>query len=212
VTRGELHRARAKARTREEYRYRKWRHYVATKPTGDPLRRKWHALYVSMRDTRKALDRQLRTLPIHEIDREGIDFIKVEEGFVVGLYHDVRGLCTGGCGHLVRPGRCTTADHAKYDHWTAGEWEALLGRDLDRFEAAVRLVARASKVKVTQHMFNAMVSLAFNIGVAGFLTSSVARELRKGSKRGAANAFMLWVKPPELRGRRQREVALFLRS
>jgi lysozyme len=59
-------------------------------------------------------------------------------------------------------------------------------------------------------MFDACVSLAFNIGADGFARSTVAREIRAGNKRAAADAFLNWSHPSELRDRRRRERSLFL--
>lgn len=71
----------------------------------------------------------------------------------------------------------------------------------------------------TQHEFDAMVSLTFNIGVAGFTNSTVLRLHKKGDKAGAARAFGMWnkatvngrlVEMPGLTRRRAAETALYL--
>ena len=68
---------------------------------------------------------------------------------------------------------------------------------------------------ITQNMYDAIISLAYNIGVNGFKRSSVLRLLKQGDKRNAGNAFLLWnmAGGKVLRGlvrRRERERKLFL--
>ena len=68
---------------------------------------------------------------------------------------------------------------------------------------------------ITQNMYDAILSLTYNIGVNGFKKSSVLRLLKQGDKRNAGNAFLLWnmAGGKVLRGlvrRRERERKLFL--
>ena len=68
---------------------------------------------------------------------------------------------------------------------------------------------------ITQNMFDAILSLTYNIGVNGFRRSSVLRLLKQGDKSNAGNAFLLWnmAGGKVLRGlvrRRERERKLFL--
>jgi lysozyme len=64
-----------------------------------------------------------------------------------------------------------------------------------------------------------MVSLAFNIGAAGYRSSTVLRRHRAGAYRAAADAFLLWDKAhvdgqlvtvAGLLNRRKAEMALYL--
>ena len=68
---------------------------------------------------------------------------------------------------------------------------------------------------ITQNMYDAIISLAYNIGVNGFKKSSVLRLLKQGDKENASNAFLLWNKAggKVLKGlvnRRKKERELFL--
>ena len=68
---------------------------------------------------------------------------------------------------------------------------------------------------ITQNMFDAILSLTYNIGVNGFKRSSVLRLLKQGDKQNAADAFLLWNKAggKVLKGlinRRKKERELFL--
>jgi len=66
------------------------------------------------------------------------------------------------------------------------------------------------KVKVNQNQFNALVSLAYNIGINGFRTSTVLRRVNiNPNDPTIANAFMMWTKNKELIGRRKSEVAQY---
>ena len=96
---------------------------------------------------------------------------------------------------------------------TREEGEALFAKEIAKFEDAV---TRAVTVDINQNEFDAMVSLAYNIGIAGFRRSSVLRKLNKGDRTGAAQAFRLWNQGggrvlSGLVSRRMREAALFLK-
>ena len=97
--------------------------------------------------------------------------------------------------------------------WTEAEAEAGLAREIAKFEAAV---SRLVTVSINQNEYDSMVSLAYNIGSAGFARSTVLKRLNKGDKAGAAKAFAMWRHGggrvlPGLVSRRQREAALFLK-
>lgn len=94
---------------------------------------------------------------------------------------------------------------------TEGEATANLREDMAEY---ARGVAAVLARPATQNQFDAMVSLAFNIGLAGFGRSTVLRKFNAGDTAGAAEAFRLWNKAggqvsPGLVRRRAREVALF---
>jgi lysozyme len=76
--------------------------------------------------------------------------------------------------------------------WTIDQCEARFASDVDKFARGVdRLLGEAS---TTGAEFGAMVSLAYNIGLAGFGRSSVLRLHKIGDHKGAARAFGLWNK------------------
>jgi len=68
----------------------------------------------------------------------------------------------------------------------------------DRFSSDLKLFASAVSSAVngiaTQNQFDAMVSLAYNIGRSAFANSTVARKHRAGDYAGAAEAFKLFNK------------------
>jgi hypothetical protein len=66
---------------------------------------------------------------------------------------------------------------------------AILAADLERFGDAVM---QAVGLPLRQHEFDALTSLAFNIGTQAFAASSVARLLRAGDRGRAADAILSW--------------------
>lgn len=96
---------------------------------------------------------------------------------------------------------------------TEQEGEEMFRREIEKFEKAVTL---ACTREPNQYQFDAFVSLAYNIGAAGFRKSSVLRHFNAGNDDKAAAAFALWNKGGGrvLKGlvrRRAAESALFLR-
>jgi lysozyme len=73
-------------------------------------------------------------------------------------------------------------------------------------------------VCITQHQFDALVSFAYNVGTGvvrerrgGMSGSTLLKRINAGeSGQSIRNAFMMWLKPPELKGRRTKEANLYL--
>lgn len=139
--------------------------------------------------------------------QRGIALIKSFESLELKAYPDPG---TGGkpwtigWGHTkgVKPG----------DRITEQQAEAFLTQDLAVFELTVN---SAVKVPVTQSQFDALVSLAFNIGGANFAGSTLVKKLNAGDLSGAADQFPRWkfADGKEMRGlvrRRAAERELFL--
>ncbi|MCC2111163.1 MAG: lysozyme [Hyphomicrobiales bacterium] len=98
---------------------------------------------------------------------------------------------------------------------TDAEADDILSRDLGMFERGVAAAVAGAKGGVTQHEFDALVDLAFNIGLGAFKSSSLLRAYRAGDKATAARKFLDWNKAggrvvPGLTARRKRERAWFL--
>ncbi len=142
------------------------------------------------------------------INAAGLDLIKRNEGLRLEAYQDVAGVWTIGYGHTpASPGQAI--DNA--------EAERLLLNDLN-FAAAIVGDATGT-IHTTDNQFSAMLSLAFNIGITGFRTSSVVRYHQAGDYQTAADSFLLWDKAhvdgqlvvvPGLARRRGEERALYL--
>lgn len=134
---------------------------------------------------------------------KGIKAIALREGTILKGYRDSKGLLTIGVGHLVKPGEPYTLG----GKITQAESDRLLAADLKESEDAINTLV---KVPLAQNQFDALASFIFNIGVGGFKKSSVLRRLNQKDYTGAAKALMMWVKPPEITGRRRQEQKQFL--
>ncbi|WP_310530730.1 lysozyme [Novosphingobium sp.] len=138
-----------------------------------------------------------------QIGAAGLALIKEFEGLELKAYLCPAKVWTigyGSTGPHVTPGQVITEAQA----------DTLLQRDLDRFEDAVAKAAPGA----TQNQFDAMVCLAFNIGIGAFLKSSVLRLHKAGEHRAAAEAFGMWIKGggrvlPGLQRRRAKEADLY---
>lgn len=136
----------------------------------------------------------------------GRAFIAREEGgHQLKAYRCQAGVWTVGVGHTgpeVREGMTITREQS----------ETLFKLDLVRFEATVR--DAAGDVTLHPHEFDALVSLAFNIGAQAFKDSTLARRLRAGDWHATQCQFTAWnraagVFNPGLLARRTRELILF---
>ena len=141
------------------------------------------------------------------------EFIAQEEGLRLEPYRDQAGYPTIGVGHLLS--RDPGADLSRWKPITREEALRLLDEDLERFVAAVR--ETCGELPTDQE--TACVSLAFNIGAAGFKGSELAKMINRGDHDVAvALEWLSWNKitvsgkkrvSEGLLNRRRREVALF---
>lgn len=144
-----------------------------------------------------------------QISDIGRKLIESCEGCKLVAYQDTAGVWTIGYGHTSNAGAPPVTAGMKIHADRADE---ILSADLVQFSDGVnKLLKRVP----TQPEFDAMVSLAFNIGLTNFRSSSVLRLFNQGDIEGAANAFTLWEysggkKVEGLAIRRYREKALFL--
>jgi lysozyme len=144
----------------------------------------------------------------------GIHFVEQNEGRVLKVYRNKRdpaGTLTVGVGHVVLP----VDDLHLGDSITETRCEVFLTYDCAKCEVAIN---GAVDVDLTQNQFDALVSLCFNIGVYGFLHSTVLRDLNAGNLADEKRAFEMWSKDTvegrlvvdkDLLARRDRELALF---
>lgn len=125
----------------------------------------------------------------------GVALIKRFEGFRGVAYLCPAGVPTIGWGTTEG---VTMEDVRNKRSITREEGEQLLMQHLVTYE---RVVQRALG-DCNQHEFDACVSLAYNIGTAGFSGSTVAKAHRRGDKLAACRAFGLWNKAT-VAGKRQ---------
>lgn len=136
----------------------------------------------------------------------GIDLIKRFEGFSAECYVCPAGKRTIGYGHVLAEGEA--------EQISAQEAEALLVKDIASAEEAVN---RLVEVPLSQHQFDALVCLTYNIGNRAFSRSTLLRLLNNGDYMAAAAQFPRWVYASGkllngLRNRREAEQQLFLNN
>jgi lysozyme len=143
---------------------------------------------------------------------QGIALLKRHEGLRLKAYPDP---ASGGEPWTIGYGTTSSAGVGKITRGmtiTEAQAEEMLRKSLLIYE---RGVVKAITRRPTQPQFDAMVSLAYNIGVPRFSTSSVVKHFNAGDIDKAAGAFLLWNKAAGkimsgLTKRRQSERALFL--
>lgn len=139
-----------------------------------------------------------------KVSSKGLDFIMKEEGIRNKMYLDSKGLPTIGIGHLILP----TEKHLLTKTLTDLEVKNLFKKDIARFEAAVN---DAILIPIKQNEFDALVSLAFNIGESGFKKSTLAKRINlRTPDIDIIKAFSMWKNPSVLINRRAREARLYL--
>ena len=117
---------------------------------------------------------------------EGRRLIEAREGVRLKAYRDSVGIWTIGVGHTSAAGPPAVVPGLGI---TAAQASDILSQDLAQFE---RAVAQAVTVPLASHEFDALVSLAFNIGAGAFARSTLVRRLNAGDRAGAAEAFLMW--------------------
>lgn len=116
---------------------------------------------------------------------QGVDFILSYEEFVDHVYKDEAGLDTIGWGHLIRPGETFDVPMSR-DAATA-----LFKRDLGDTERAVR---KFITVYQSQHQFDALVALTFNIGPGALQRSTLRQVILHGMEQEVPRQFLRWNK------------------
>ena len=143
---------------------------------------------------------------VKQISAEGIILICSFEGLELKAYLDSANIWTIGYGTIIRNG----VKVKKGDTCTIEQAKAYMASDLKSFESAVNKV----KVPLNQNQYDALVSLAYNIGVNAFANSTLLKKLNAQDYKGAAAQFDVWnkVKGKVVQGlvnRRAKERKLF---
>jgi len=122
------------------------------------------------------------------VSTAGINLICSFEGLRLNAYDDGVGVWTIGFGTTIYPNGIKVK---KGDTCTEAQAKAYMAHDLKKFESAVN---SAVTVPINQNQFDALVSLAYNIGTSGFKNSTLVKKLNAGDIRGAAAQFDVWNK------------------
>lgn len=116
-----------------------------------------------------------------QLSSKGQRLIEEFEGRRNVAYLDGGGVWTIGVGHTRGVKQGQVATNAQIDAWFAQDTsEAVAG------------VNKAVKVDLSQNQFDALVALAYNIGVGAFAASTLVRKLNEGDDSGAALQFSRW--------------------
>jgi len=131
----------------------------------------------------------------------------VSEGVVDTPYLDSKNVWTVGVGVTKAAGDIDPAAN-KGRTFSMKEIMDMFTKVLVKYEDAVN---NAVKVPLKQHEFDALVHFVYNIGEGGFRRSKLLSNLNAGKKNTAfQTGFHGWLKPPELKGRRDKERAMAL--
>lgn len=137
--------------------------------------------------TQKEVDQLERAITVaigqevRRVSAEGLALIKESEGLRLQAYRcpaDVPTIGYGSTGPHVRMGMTITEAEA----------EDLLVKDLARFEKVIDEIGGA----MTQGQFDALVSLAFNVGGSAVARSTLLTMHKAGDYEGAAKQFARW--------------------
>lgn len=146
-----------------------------------------------------------------KISSKGLELIKEAEGFSSVAYLCPAGIRTIGYGNtFYEDGRKVKLG----EQISKTKAEELLEFVVNKYFADK--VFPLIKVEVNQNQFDALLSLAYNIGFEAFTSSTFLKKLNQGDFIGASEEFLRWDKSKGQRllgltRRRQREKELFLR-
>lgn len=143
------------------------------------------------------------------VSNKGVDLICEFEGKRLSAYDDGVGVWTIGFGTIKYPDGVRVE---KGDTCTLEQAKEYMRHDLIEFEHTVN---SSVKVQLNQNQFDALVSLAYNIGSSAFKSSTLVNKLNIGDYQGAADQFNVWINAGGKRmqglvNRRDREKLLFL--
>ena len=140
-----------------------------------------------------------------KLDESGYSELHKREGLRTKPYLDTRGIPTISLGVTYYPnGRKVTMQDKPLTIEQAGNLAKITA---DKFAFQVDKLLTS---KVNQNQFNALVSIAYNIGINGFKSSSFLKLVNKNpNDPKIKDAIMLWTKNKELIGRRKSEVSQY---
>jgi lysozyme len=141
------------------------------------------------------------------VSPQGIVALAGHEGIVPAPYLDSVGVWTWGVGHTAAAGtpfpEGMPKGMPKDVDKAVDEALRLFRSDLAKYEQRVR---SAVKAPLSQHQFDALVSFDFNTG--GIYRAQLTGAINARDP-DASRHFMGWLRPPEIRGRREAERHLF---
>jgi len=126
-----------------------------------------------------------------KISDKGLNIIKEFEGFRSHPYKDIAGVCTIGYGTTVYPdGRRVQCDDEPISESIASD---IMRTMIDRLYGA-KVNEYVEGIPTSQEQFDAMVSLAYNIGTGAFSKSTLLKRHLERNYGLAAQEFHKWDK------------------
>jgi lysozyme len=136
------------------------------------------------------------------VNDKGLKALHLREGLRLKPYLDTKGIATIAMGNTYYlDGRSVKMSDPALSLKEANKLSLFVADDFGKYVN--------SKIKsiVNQDQFNALVSIAYNIGKKGFNTSTFLKLVNKNpNDPKIAAAIMMWIKDKELIGRRKSEV------
>ena len=128
-----------------------------------------------------------------KLSQKGLALIQQFEGFSAKPYLDRVNVCTigYGCTYYLDGKKVKLTDKPLTKAQASELQLAVINRDFAP-KIVTSLDGQVKSHFVTQTMFDACVSLAYNIGMANFSGSSVVRYIKVNNKLKAADSFLLW--------------------
>lgn len=144
--------------------------------------------------------------PAKRLSYKGLLEIASYEGIINSPHKDSEGVWTIGIGHTdndkgLKPSKMSPKTELK----TETSWK-IFTNDMKEYEQRVR---KYIKVPLTQHQFDALVSFDYNTGGISHSTLTKCINNHEPTK-VIKKAFMQWTANEELKGRRIKEMNLFL--
>lgn len=146
------------------------------------------------------------------VSKQCIDFVKSFEGFSANVYLDIVNVPTLGYG-------MTGKEIQGLKHVTEEQASSMLGKLLnENYAMPIKRNLEANRFNLNQNEFDALVSMAYNIGVSGLLGSTLYKNVLKGikDKSTITTNFQAWSNAggkqvPGLLRRRTEESKMFLK-
>lgn len=149
---------------------------------------------------------------------EGLNFIREHEKLRLTAYEIGDGMITIGWGHAEPK---STSKYVVGQKITEAEAERLFGRDIKKTEDGIRdlfqkWIGQGLDIKISQHMWDSMISMAYNMGVNGLRGSDMVQALKQEDYLTAADSILTTridpIKFPGLEERREAEKEMFLKD
>lgn len=137
--------------------------------------------------------------------QNALTLIKKYEGFSAKTYICPAGKTTIGYGHVLKSGEKFLRAISKQDA------EEILKKDVEITETELE---KLITINITQNQFDALVSLAYNIGSGNFAKSTLLKLLNTGDIKATSEQFNRWIYSngkvlDGLKTRREEEKLLF---